>query len=358
MDPKMDESEEEAAFLLAMRLAAGSVLPMALKSAIELDLLQLIKKSGARAGSSASELAAQLPTTNPNAADMIDRILRLLAAHSILTCTLHTLPHGGVERRYSLAPVCKFLTPNEDGVCVAPCSLLIQDKVLMESWYHMRDAVLEGGVPFDRAYGMHAFEYPATDSRYNTLFNEAMRNQSTIFMNRILQIYNGFEGLKSLVDVGGGTGASSKLIVSKFPSIKAINFDLPHVIQHASPHPGVEHVGGDMFVAVPKADAIFMKWICHDWSDAQCLKLLRNCYESLPENGKVIIAESILPEDPNNEAAAMGSIGDVVMLTVNPGGRERTEMEFHALAKQAGFKQLIKVCVAFTIWIIQLHKSN
>lgn len=127
----MDEFDEEVAFLSAMRLASASVLPMVLKSAIELDLLHLIKKADS---ASASELASQLPTNNPEAANMIDRILRLLATYSVLNCSLRTLPDGGVERRYSLAPVCKFLTRNEDGVSVAPVSLMLQDKVLMESW--------------------------------------------------------------------------------------------------------------------------------------------------------------------------------------------------------------------------------
>ncbi|KAH6805017.1 O-methyltransferase 1 [Perilla frutescens var. frutescens] len=352
------ERERDAAFLLAMELSTGSVLPMVVKSAIDLNLLQLIKKSGGE-GASASQLVAQLPATNPDAADMIDRILRLLTAHSVLTCTLHKLPDGGVERRYSAAPVCEFLTPNEDGVSVAPASIMLQDRVLMESWYHMKDAILEGGIPFNRAYGKSVFEYSGTDPRFNKIFNEAMYQQSTIFMKRILDIYNGFEGLNSLLDVGGGTGASSKLIVSKYPSIKAINFDLPHVIQQATPHPGVEHVGGDMFVALPKADAIFMKWICHDWSDAHCVKVLKNCYDSLPENGKVIVAESILPEDPQSWSKALLAInGDVIMLNANLGGKERTEVEFQALAQQAGFKQLIKVCAASHIWIMEFHKSN
>ncbi|KAI3471272.1 hypothetical protein Pfo_027935 [Paulownia fortunei] len=352
----MDQSEEEAC-LFAMQLASGSVLPMVLKSAIELDLLELIKKAGPGASASASELAAQLPTNNPDAANMIDRILRLLAAYSVLICSLKTLPDGGVERRYLLAPVCKFLTRNEDGVSVASISLMIQDRVLMETWYHLKDAVLEGGIPFNRAYGMSAFEYPATDPRFNTVFNQAMFEQSTIFMKKILEIYKGFEGLKSLVDVGGGIGASLKMIISKHPSIKGINFDLPHVIQDAPSYTGVEHIGGDMFVSVPKADAIFIKWICHDWSDAHCQKLLKNCYEALPENGKVIVAESIFPEDPNSELAySRVAQGDVIMLAYNPGGKERSEKEFQALAKHAGFKQLIKVCSALNIWIMEFHK--
>nr|Q6VMV9.1 RecName: Full=Flavonoid 3'-O-methyltransferase 3; Short=MpOMT3; AltName: Full=7,8,3'4'-tetrahydroxy-flavone 3'-O-methyltransferase; AltName: Full=Luteolin 3'-O-methyltransferase; AltName: Full=Quercetin 3'-O-methyltransferase; AltName: Full=Rhamnetin 3'-O-methyltransferase; AltName: Full=Taxifolin 3'-O-methyltransferase [Mentha x piperita]AAR09601.1 flavonoid 3'-O-methyltransferase [Mentha x piperita] len=348
-------SEEESAFSFAMELAAGSVLPMVIKSAIDLNLLELIKRGGEE-GASAYELAAQINAENPKAAaEMIDRILQLLAAHSVLTCRVETPPSR--RRRYSLAAVCKFLTRDEDGASLAPLSLLVQDRVFMEPWYHLKDVIVEGGVAFERAYGVHAFEYHAKDPKFNKIFNQAMHNQSIIFMKRILEIYKGFEGVKSLVDVGGGTGASSKMIVSKYPLIKAINFDLPHVIQDASPHPEVEHVGGDMFVSVPKADAIFLKWICHDWSDEHCRKLLKNCYDAILGNGKVIIAESTLPEDPNSGPDTIHAIrGDVIMLTVNPGGKERTEKEFRTLALQAGFKRLVKVCAAFHTCIMECHK--
>lgn len=86
---------------------------------------------------------------------------------------------------------------------------------------------------------MSGFEYPAVDVRFNKLFNQAMSEQSTMFMHEILETYKGFEGVKSVVDVGGGIGASLKIILSYYPSIKAINFDLPHVIQHAPSHPGI-----------------------------------------------------------------------------------------------------------------------
>ncbi|PIM99563.1 Hydroxyindole-O-methyltransferase [Handroanthus impetiginosus] len=352
----MDSSEEESC-LFAMQLASASVLPMVLKSAIELDLLELIKKSGAGAFVSPAELAAKLPTSNSEARVMLDRILRLLASYDVLACRLERLPDGGVERRYGLAPVCKFLTKNDDGVSMAPLLLMNQDKVLMESWYHLKDAVLDGGIPFNKAYGMTAFDYHGTDPRFNKVFNNGMSNHSTIIMKKILETYDGFEGLKTVVDVGGGTGATLNMIVSKYPSIKGINFDLPHVIEDAPSYPGVEHVGGDMFVSVPKGDAIFMKWICHDWSDEHCLKFLKNCYEALPQKGKVILAECILPEAPDNGLATKNVVHvDVIMLAHNPGGKERTEKEFQALAKGAGFNQLKKVCCAHNSWIMELYK--
>nr|QWK65126.1 flavonoid O-methyltransferase 3 [Scutellaria baicalensis] len=350
-------SDEEEAFLFAMQLASASVLPMVLKSAIELDLLELIKKAGPGAFVSPAEIAAQLPTTNAEARVMLDRILRLLTTYSVLNCRLETLPDGGVERLYGLAPVCKFLTKNEDGVSMAPLLLMNQDKILMESWYHLKDAVLDGGIPFNKAYGMSAFEYHGKDPRFNKVFNQGMSGHSTITMKKILETYHGFDGLNTLVDVGGGIGATLNMIVSEHPSIKGINFDLPHVIEDAPSHSGVEHVGGDMFASVPKGDAIFMKWICHDWSDEHCIKFLKNCYDALPQNGKVILAECVLPEAPDSGLATKNVVHiDVIMLAHNPGGKERTEKEFHNLAKAAGFKEFQKVCCAYNTWIMELLK--
>lgn len=104
--------------------------------------------------------------------------------------------------------------------------------------YHLKDAILEGGIPFNKAHGMTSFDYHGTDPRFNKIFNKGMFDHSTITMKKILETYEGFEGLTSLVDVGGGTGGVLSMIVSKYPSIKGINFDLPHVIADASPLPG------------------------------------------------------------------------------------------------------------------------
>ncbi|XP_030512760.1 caffeic acid 3-O-methyltransferase 1-like [Rhodamnia argentea] len=339
---------DDETLLFAMQLAGAAELPMVLKTALELDLLEIMAKAGPGARISPSEIASQLPTENPDAPAILDRILRLLATNSIVSCTVQELPDGRAERLYGVAPVCKFLTKNEDGVSVAPLCLMNHDKVLMESWYHLKDAILEGGVPFNKAYGMTAFEYPRTDPRFNQLFNKAMSDVSNITMKKVLETYKGFEGLESVVDVGGGTGAVLNMIVSKYPTIKGINFDLPHVIANAPSYPGVEHVGGDMFVSVPTGDAIFMKWICHDWSDDHCLKFLKNCYNALPEQGKVVVAECILPELPDTSfAAKVASQADLIMMAHNPGGKERTEKEFEALAEAAGFKGFRVACIAF-----------
>ncbi|KAK8595878.1 hypothetical protein V6N13_000557 [Hibiscus sabdariffa] len=65
-----------------------------------------------------------------------------------------------------------------------------------------------------------------------------MINHTTLVLKNILHNYNGFKQIGCLVDVAGGLGVTLSLITYKYPSIKGINFDLPHVIQHAPAYPG------------------------------------------------------------------------------------------------------------------------
>ncbi|CAH8360289.1 unnamed protein product [Eruca vesicaria subsp. sativa] len=348
---QVTNDDDEQLALYAMQLASASVLPMVLKTALDLDLLEIIKKSSPI---SSNDIASQLSTTNTNAPAMLDRILRLLTSHSILICS----SGEGVEKTYQLGPVCKYLTKNEDGVSFAALCRMNQDEVLMKSWYYLKDAIRKDGIPFNMAYGKSSFEYYTNDFNFNTVFNNGMYNHSTITMKKILETYQGFEGLTSLVDVGGGTGAALKMILSKYPDLEGINFDLKDVIKGASYHPHIKNEGGDMFEGVPKGDAIFMKWICHDWSDEKCVELLLNCYKALPKDGKVILAEFLLPETIDTSLSTQQVVHvDCIMMAHNPGGKERTEKEFEELANKSGFKGIKVVCNAFGIYIIELLKK-
>ncbi|KAJ6797315.1 tricetin 3',4',5'-O-trimethyltransferase-like [Iris pallida] len=349
-----DQSSEQDACLYALQLTSLSVLPMTLKAAIELDLFEIIAKAGPGARLSPAEISSQLPTQNPQAPAMLDRILMLLASYNVLVCS--SVESTG-ERKYGAAPVMKFLTKDEVGVSIGALALTIQDKVLMESWYYLKDAVLDGGIPFNKAYGTMAYEHFGTDSRFNEVFNEGLRNHSFLTMKNILDTYKGFDDLKVLVDVGGGFGGIIDMILRKHPHIKGINFDLPHVISVAPAIPGVEHIGGDMFECVPSGDAIFMKSVLHNWSDEHCLKVLKNCWKALPPHGKVIIMEGLLPAYPESTTAAQGVINiDVLMLAITTGGKERSEKEFESLAKEAGFSGIKAFCSYGSSWVLEFYK--
>ena len=68
-----------------------------------------------------------------------------------------------------------------------------------------------------------------------------------------------FEGLESLVDVGGGTGTVAKAIADVFPDIECAVFDIPYVVAELQGSENLKYLGGDMFEEVPPADAVLLK---------------------------------------------------------------------------------------------------
>ncbi|KAL4358589.1 hypothetical protein AHAS_Ahas09G0301800 [Arachis hypogaea] len=93
----------------------------------------------------------------------------------------------------------------------------------------------------------------------------------------------------------------------------------------------MNHQGPQMSSVFGKAMAV-----CHNWSDEKCITVLKNCYKALEENGKVIIFEMIMPEEPDSSNASnLVSIVDNSMF-LHAGGKDRTEKEFGKLSKDDG----------------------
>lgn len=104
----------------------------------------------------------------------------------------------------------------------------------------MKDAILEGGIPFNKAHeGLNLFEYLGKNKGLGEIFSQAMDKSIAPSMIILIEKYKGLEGLKEVVDVGGAHGATLSCIVSTYPYIKGINFDLPHVVQNAPSLPGI-----------------------------------------------------------------------------------------------------------------------
>ncbi|CAL1363516.1 unnamed protein product [Linum trigynum] len=370
--------DDHDAELYAMQLATASVLPMAMKAAIELGVFDVINSAGPAASLSPAQIASQLAasTTGSSSASAddvgqrLDPILHLLASHSVLTSSPRNVDHGGgggdgdgFPRSYGLAPVAKyFLKDGNKTGSLAPLLSMIQDKVVLDAWMHLKDSVVEGGTPFNRAYRMDGMEFMRENPRFREVFAGSITEFSPLVMEAFLERYceEGFAGVKSLVDVGGGDGSSSHAIVSRVPTIRnAINFDLPSAVQNAPSYAGVEHVAGDMFEGVPKGDVIFMKWILHLWDDEQCVKIFKNCYQATPENGKVVIVDALIPETSETSAAAAKAslMFNLYRMSMKPQGKERTLSQFESLAKQAGFSHARIACFAYNFAVVEFLKS-
>ncbi|XP_039169238.1 caffeic acid 3-O-methyltransferase-like [Eucalyptus grandis] len=95
--------------------------------------------------------------------------------------------------------------------------------------------------------GVNAFSYSGKNARFSEFFKDSMKEYNELFMSTILDAYKGFEGLDSQVDVDMG-----------------INFDLASVIEKSPSYPDYDlllvlRTLQEMFVSIPKRDAIFME---------------------------------------------------------------------------------------------------
>ncbi|GLT82156.1 hypothetical protein SLE2022_005640 [Rubroshorea leprosula] len=96
-----------------------------------------------------------------------------------------------------------------------------------------------------------------------------------------------------------------------------------------------------------------LQWILNDWSDDLCVKLLKNCYDATPDNGKVIVVDAIAPNLPKKDIASRDiAQRDVFIMIKNHGGKERTQHEFIELATRAGFGGIKYECLVFNTWVV------
>ncbi|XP_062008402.1 (R,S)-reticuline 7-O-methyltransferase-like [Rosa rugosa] len=319
---------------------------MALKSVVELRIPDIIHSHGHAL--TLSEIASSIDFASPSPdITCLSRIMRLLVRRNIFTAH-----HGGGdsgETLYGLTPSSRWLLYDSE-LTLAPMVLSETNPILMAPMHYFSQCVEQGATcAFEKAHGRDIVQFFSENLEINRLFNDAMACTSKIIMKVILAKYKGgFDDVAKLVDVGGGTGTAVAEIVKAYPSIKGINFDLPYVVATAPAYHGVSHVGGDMFDEgnIPNADAIFMKWVLHDWSDSDCIKILKNCRKAIPErSGKVIIVDVVLEPNGDGMFDDTGVVFDLLMIAHTTGGKERSESEWKKMLEQAGFPRykIIKI---------------
>ena len=94
--------------------------------------------------------------------------------------------------------------------------------------------------PFELAHGgTPAFEYFGKNRRVSLLFDRAMAQQSLLVIKKLVEHPKVFDGVRVLVDVGGGTGETLALIRDRYKHIRCINMDLPHVVSEAPSLEGI-----------------------------------------------------------------------------------------------------------------------
>ena len=150
-------------------------------------------------------------------------------------------------------------------------------------WKHLPAMVRDGKQnAFVREFGRMAFEYALENQDYAERFKQAMTSYSAVQSTLVLEALRGydFSGIRTFCDVAGGYGHLMCALLLANPGLRGIVLDLPEVVQDVGElwatklglQQRCQYVAGDMFEAVPKADAYSLKMILHDWNDAECIR--------------------------------------------------------------------------------------
>ena len=266
--------------------------------------------------------------------DGLYRVLRLLASAGVFA--------ESAGKVFALTPMSNCLRAN------APDSL--RDMVLwmgnrfhFKVWAEMSYSIETGKPAVELVYGKPCFDVIFGDPEIAFDFNMAMTGFSRKIAPVLVEAYD-FSGIGTLMDVAGGHGAILCEVLSRYPAMKGILFDMPNVIEEATCHicslkmdHRCETVTGDFFEQIPAgADAYYMQHIIHDWADEPALKILANCRRALKgrKDGKLLIVDAVVPETSEPH---FSKILDLEMLLM-PGGRERTEGEWRDLFDKAGLE--------------------
>ncbi|KAI8012300.1 Trans-resveratrol di-O-methyltransferase [Camellia lanceoleosa] len=177
-----------------------------------------------------SELVAALPV-NHSKAQCVYRLMRILVHSGFFT--EEKLSENAKEEQdgYLLTPASRLLLKDEP-LSVTPFLLAMLDPILTKPWHHVSEWFQNGDpTPFGTAHGRTLWEYGRHEPRLNHFFNEAMASDARLVAKVLVKDWKGvFEGLHSLVDVGGGTARWAKAILDAFPNLKCTVLDLPHVV--------------------------------------------------------------------------------------------------------------------------------
>lgn len=200
-----------------------------------------------------------------------------------------------------------------------------------------------------------------SDPVASDIFNRAMSEQSVPIGRALAQVCD-FSRFGMVADIGGGYGAVLIEVLRANPRLKGFVQDLALIgegarryLDEAGLADRAEFRGGDFFAEVASdADCILLKYILHDWPDADCARILAKCRAALSPGQSFILLERILPErvSAGDEPVVRT---DLVMMPIS--GKERTEAEFRAMLGEAGFAVDAVKPLADGCWAIEARAA-
>jgi SAM-dependent methyltransferase len=208
---------------------------------------------------------------------------------------------------------------------------------MAHAWGSMLSAVRTGAPAYHEVFGRPFWEDLAAHPEIAASFDELMGPGHGTPDPDVL-VSGDWESVRTVVDVGGGTGSFLAEILRAHPRVRGILVDLPRTVARSSKifaAAGVANrvttAGQSFFDPLPPgADIYLLRSVLADWPDREATAILRRCAEAARPAGRVILVTGVTPDN----APAPPSL----LMMVLVGGRERTLAEFREMARAAGLE--------------------
>ena len=260
---------------------------------------------------------------------ILRRVLRCVAATGLL--------RSAGPQRYELTDACRAVL----GGFAFGGFLFNADPEMWRALGEVTETIRGGRPPLIDRYGS-VYGYLATQPATAAGFDALVKGNYAPVASALAQSVD-FAALGTVVDVGGGHGGFITAILRAHPSVRGILTELDQALPGARAHLAAtsvanrcEVVACDFFSdPLPSgAGGYLLAHVIHNWDDERALAILRAVRAAIPDDGRLLLVEAIIPDD---DSPHLAKDLDIRIMTILPGG-ERTESEYARLLTEAGFR--------------------
>lgn len=230
---------------------------------------------------------------------------------------------------YKVNSLSEILTENNPESLKYACLNWSSEHLI--AWQNLDFSIKTGKSSFEEIYNKPFFDFLNDNPEKLHAYHKAMYQYAKDDYKRLSDVID-FSKHKSVMDVGGGYGAVLENIKKKNPNLDCILFDLPKVIDKVA-IPNIKKIGGSFFDKIPnETESIILSRVLHDWNDKKASIILKNCFEALPNNGKLYVIENCSDKIKI----------DLSLLSLNMSAMcesyERTSIQYISLCENVGFQ--------------------
>ena len=205
---------------------------------------------------------------------------------------------------------------------------------MARAWSSLLVAVETGRPAYDEVFGRPWWQDLEAHPHIAAAFDEMMGPAGHGPADPDIPLADGWDRVRTVVDVGGGTGSLLAAVLQAHPQVRGILVDQPATIERstatleaAGVADRVTTVGQSFFDLLPAgADVYLLKSILSDWPDAEARQILSRCADAAAPHGSVVLVNGVTDQDPPDP--------DVLMMVL-VGGKTRSLAEFRTLAASA-----------------------